>query len=155
MPGTLKGRFHPKNPNKYKGSMLIEFRSSWELAFMNYLDNNDEVIQWSSEEKAIWYYDPVSKKNRRYFPDFIIKYRRSDGIVVEEVVEIKPQRQVDGPPTNPKRKTQAWAKACMTYAINQAKWRAAREWCEDRGMNFRLLTENDVPQWKGWQNRSK
>lgn len=149
MKNTLHGKYRPKHPEKYKGNpTMIEYRSSWELNFMKYLDDNPQVIAWQSEEKAIWYTDPVAKKKRRYFPDFIIKYKNSKGIVVEEVVEIKPQRQVDGPPVNPKRRTQAWMKSVMVYATNKAKWKAAMEWAEDRGMNFRLLTENDVPGWK-------
>ena len=149
MSKPLKGKFRPKNPQKYKGNpTMIEYRSSWELNFMKYLDERDEILSWQSEEKAIWYSDPVARKKRRYFPDFIIEYMRGDGVRVQEVIEIKPSRQVKGPPVNPKRKTQAWAKECMTYATNTAKWKAAMEWAENRGMNFRLLTENDVPSWK-------
>ena len=149
MSRTLKGKFRPKNPEKYKGNpMMIEYRSSWELNFMKYCDDNPNVLKWMSEERAIWYMDPVSKRNRRYFPDFIIKYRRKDGIIVDEVVEIKPQRQVQGPNPNPKRRTKSWLNECYTYATNRAKWAAATEWAEDRGMNFRLLTEHDVPGWK-------
>ena len=150
MSKTLKGKFRPKNPEKYKGNAgMIEYRSSWELNYMNWLDRNDKVLQWMSEERAIWYMDPVTKKKRRYFPDFIVKYKRHDGIIVEEVVEIKPQKQVDGPPRNPKRRTKSWHNSVMTYMTNLAKWKAATEWAEDRGMNFRLLTEKDVPGWSG------
>ena len=150
MPKTLQGRYRPKHPEKYKGDPTnILYRSSWELGFMKWLDAREEVIQWSSEEKAVWYNDPVSKRKRRYFPDFIVKYRNSKGIVMEEVVEIKPQRQVTGPPTNPKRRTKAWMQSVMTYMTNQAKWAAASTWAEDRGMSFRLLTEKDVPGWSG------
>jgi hypothetical protein len=153
MRNTLKGRFRPKNPDKYKGNpSMIEYRSSWELNFMKYCDENPNIIKWMSEERAIWYSDPVSKKKRRYFPDFIIQYKRKDDIIVEEVIEIKPQRQVKGPNPNPKRRTKSWMNECLTYATNQAKWKAATEWAEDRGMNFRLLTENDVP---GWKNPNK
>jgi hypothetical protein len=150
MSKTLKGKFRPKNPEKYKGNAgRIEYRSSWELNYMNWLDRSDKVLQWMSEERAIWYLDPVTKKKRRYFPDFIVKYERSDGIIVEEVVEIKPYKQVIGPPTNPKRRTKSWHNSVMTYVTNKAKWKAATEWAEDRGMNFRLLTEKDVPGWSG------
>lgn len=148
MSKTLQGKFRPHYPEKYKGNPgNIEYRSSWELNFMKYLDRNPSVIQWMSEERAIWYSDPVAKKKRRYFPDFIIKYKRSDGIIIEEVVEIKPHRQVTGPNPNPKRRTKGWMNECLTYATNQAKWKAATCWAEDRGMNFRLLTEKDIPGW--------
>ena len=111
---------------------------------MRWCDDDEAVKRWQSEEKAIWYYDPIQKKNRRYFPDFIVEYERRDGITVQEMVEIKPHRHVVGPPENPKRKTQAWVKSVMTYATNMAKWKAARKYCEDRGMSFRIITEKEL-----------
>ena len=148
MGNTLKGRFKPINPDKYKGDpMNIWFRSSWERDVMNWLDRNDEVIWYMSEERAVWYYNPVTKKKARYFPDFIICYERN-GIKYEEMLEVKPQKHVDGPNPNPKRRSKSWVNEVKTYAVNQAKWRAAETYCEDRGMSFRLLTENNVPTWK-------
>ena len=142
---TLQGRFRPKNPEKYRGDYQnILYRSSWERMFMNYCDDNEAIKKWQSEEKCIWYYDPIQKKNRRYFPDFIIEYERKDGITIQEMVEIKPYRQVIGPPENPKRRTKAWAQQCMTYVVNNAKWKAARKYCEDKGMNFRIITEKEL-----------
>lgn len=145
MSKTHKGRYRPVNPDKYRGNpMAIEYRSSWEREFFKWVDANDRVEWWSSEEKAIWYYDPVAKKKRRYFPDIIMHFERSDGIMVTEVVEIKPHNQTVAPDPNPKRRTQAWMNRWMTYVTNQAKWKAATAWAEDRGYNFRLLTENDA-----------
>ena len=145
MASTLQGKFKPINPEKYKGDYTnILYRSSWEKMFMNWCDREKRVKRWQSEEKAIWYDHPTKKKKARYFPDFIVEYERSDGTTMTEVVEIKPQRQVLGPPENPKRKTQAWVKEVMTYMINQSKWKAARRWCEDRGYNFRIITEKEL-----------
>lgn len=145
MAKTLQGRFRPLHPEKYKGDYTnILYRSSWERSFMQWCDKTEQVKRWQSEEKAIWYYDPINKKNRRYFPDFIVEYERNDGITMQEMVEIKPYRQVIGPPENPKRRTKAWAQAVQTYIINEAKWKAARNYCEDRGMNFRLITEKEL-----------
>ena len=90
------------------------------------------------------YIDPVMKKNRTYYPDFYVKYKRRDGIIVEELVEVKPQKQIDGPPVNPKRRTQNWLREVHTYVTNKAKWKAAAEYCEDRGYNFRLITEKEL-----------
>lgn len=111
---------------------------------MTWLDKNDKVKAWQSEERCIWYYNPVTKKKARYFPDFLIQYERSDGILVTEVIEVKPQKQIDGPNENPKRRTKAWANSVMTYIINQKKWEAAAKWCEDRGYNFRLISEKHL-----------
>ena len=143
--GTLKGKFRPKHPDKYRGDPgNILYRSSWELSFMRWCDNREDVISWQSEERRIRYYDPVAKKNRIYFPDFWIRYKRSDGLVMEEVIEVKPKRQVEGPPTNPKRRTKTWMNEVKTYITNTAKWKAAAEYCEDRGMSFRLITEQNL-----------
>jgi hypothetical protein len=111
---------------------------------MNWLDTRDHIISWQSEEKCLWYSDPVSQKKRRYFPDFIIKYKNKDGVVMTEMIEIKPKKQVIGPALNPKRKTKSWLYEVKTYATNQAKWKAAKSICEDRGWNFRIVTEDEL-----------
>lgn len=145
MAKTLQGKYRPQNPEKYHGDYTnILFRSSWERTFMKWLDTNPSVKKWQSEEKAIWYYNPVQKKQCRYFPDFIVEYERKDGITMQEMVEIKPYRQVIGPPENPKRRTKAWVGQVMTYLVNQAKWEAARKYCENKGMNFRIVTEKEL-----------
>ena len=141
---TLQGRFKPTHPEKYKGDPTnIIFRSSWEKMFMRWCDDNKAVKSWQSEEKAIWYYHPIKKKQARYFPDFVVNIEK-DGKIITEVVEVKPQAQIDGPPESPKKRTKAWANAVMTYIVNQAKWQAAANWCEDRGYNFRLVSEKHL-----------
>lgn len=145
MSKTLQGKFRPRNPEKYKGDYTnILYRSSWERAFMNWCDTNQGVKRWASEELAVWYTDPVAKKKRRYFPDFIVEYERKDGVMVKEMVEVKPSRQVEGPNPNPKRRTEGWVREVMAYATNQAKWKAARRYCENQGMNFRIVTEKEL-----------
>ncbi len=144
MTRTLKGKYKPRNPKKYKGNPTnIFYRSSWELQFMKWADENAKVIWWQSEEKSIWYTDPVAKKKRRYFPDFIIHFERSDGVCMTEIIEVKPQNQVDGPKQNPARRTKAWMNQVRTYITNQARWQAAATYCEDNGYSFRLLTEKN------------
>jgi hypothetical protein len=49
MKRPLKGKFKPKNPQKYKGNVTnIIYRSSWELRLMSYLDNHKNIISWGS-----------------------------------------------------------------------------------------------------------
>tara|TARA_Y100001973_G_C5181174_1_gene324994 strand:- start:1043 stop:1492 length:450 start_codon:yes stop_codon:yes gene_type:complete len=142
---TLQGKYRPINPEKYKGDYgNILYRSSWELRFCEWCDMNKKVLCWQSEERRIRYYDPVAKRTRIYYPDFYIKYERHDGIIVEEIIEVKPKKQVKGPAKNPKRRTRTWLNEVYTFATNQAKWKAASEYCEDRGMNFRLITEKEL-----------
>ena len=111
---------------------------------MKWADTCESVLWWQSEETRVPYYDPVTKRRRTYFPDFRLAVLKSDGIVYEELIEVKPKRQVVGPPTNPKRRTRSWLNEVYTYATNQAKWKAAANFCEDRGMNFRIITEQEL-----------
>ena len=145
MARTLQGKFRPRNPYKYKGNPgEIYYRSSWERTFMNWADLNESVQSWQSEDKVVWYWDPVSKKKRRYFPDFIVNYKNKEGVMMTEMVEIKPYKQIIGPPENPKRRTKAWVNSVYTYITNKAKWEAAMKYCEDRGWSFRLVSEKEL-----------
>lgn len=142
---TLQGKYRPKNPKKYKGDPSnIVYRSSWERTFMKYCDLKEQVVSWQSEEKCLWYYDPVSKKKRRYFPDFIMRVQDGDGLIRTIMVEIKPYSQTISPPTNPARKTKSWMHSVHTYVTNMAKWEAAKEICEDRGWEFMIMTEYEL-----------
>jgi len=141
---SYSGKFKPKYYKKYKGDPTkIFYRSLWERRFMVYCDNNDKIIEWGSEEIIIPYISPVDKKVHRYFPDFYIKYVNSKGMVVREVIEVKPKKQLS-PPKEPKRKTKRWLNEVQTYIINQAKFKAANEYCKDRRYAFRILTEDHL-----------
>ncbi len=140
-----QGRFSPRNPKKYRGDPgHIEYRSSWERIFMKWCDLNESITQWSSEEMCIPYYDPIQKKTRRYFPDFIIRFQDDDGLIITEMIEVKPYKEVVGPEQKPKRKTKSWVYAVQTYVNNQAKWEAAKKFCESRSWKFRIVTEYEL-----------
>ena len=140
---SYKGRFVPKNPKKYAGDASnIIWRSTWERKVMDWLDQSESVVYWSSEELVIKYYNPVDNKIHRYFPDFIVKVKRKDGTVMTHVLEVKPEYQTKEPVR--KRKTQKFINEYVTYTINQSKWKAATEFCKDRGWEFRILTEKNL-----------
>ncbi len=140
-----QGLFRRKNPKKYKGDPgQIVYRSSWEKIFMNYCDLREDIQKWNSEEVVIPYYDPIQKKWRRYFPDFLVQYKNKEGIIMTEIVEVKPHKEVIGPPVNPTRKTKGWVYEVKTYVTNQSKWKAASEFCENRGWSFRIVTEKEL-----------
>jgi hypothetical protein len=141
---SYKGKYKPSFPEKYRGDVTsIIYRSLWERKFMVYCDTNNTILEWSSEETVIRYYDPISKKVRRYFPDFAIKVKEENGSIKKYVIEIKPKRQTL-PPPKPKRQTKGYIYEAYEYAKNQAKWEAAREWCADRGYEFKVLTESEL-----------
>jgi len=138
------GKFKPKNYKKYKGDPTnIIYRSLWERRFMVYCDNNPNIIEWGSEEVIIPYKSPLDKKVHRYFPDFYIKYVDNKGQSRRVIIEVKPKKQLK-PPPEPKRRTQRWMNEVATYMINQAKFKAAGEYCKDRRYEFRILTEDHL-----------
>ena len=140
---SYKGKFIPKNPSKYAGdSTNIIWRSTWDRKVMDWLDQSESVVYWSSEELAIKYYNPIDNKIHRYFPDFIVKVKKKDGTVMTHVLEVKPEYQTKQPVR--KRKTQKFINEYVTYTINQSKWKAATEFCKDRGWQFRILTEKNL-----------
>jgi hypothetical protein len=141
---SYKGRFRPKNHKKYKGDPTkVYYRSLWERRFMNYCDNTPSILEWNSEEVIIPYVSPVDNKVHRYFPDFYIKMRTVSGKVVREIIEVKPKRQCQ-PPKVPNRKTKKYLREVVTYGVNQAKFKAAEEYCKNRKYNFRILTEDHL-----------
>ena len=147
---TYKGKYIPKNPQKYKGNpSQIIYRSLWERKFMVYCDKNDKVIEWGSEEVIVPYRSPWDGKMHRYFPDFYNKIEQSSGGVKKFIIEVKPEYQCTQPNKTPKKLTRKWYKEVQTYGINQAKWKSAIDWCANRGMEFKILTEKHLnPQYK-------
>ncbi len=139
-----QGRFRPQNPQKYLGDVNnIIYRSSWELRFLRWCDQNTNILQYGSEEFFIPYVSPVDNRVHRYFPDFIIKVQHKDGSVKRYVVEVKPEKQTK-PPKQRKRVTKSFIYESKTYAVNQAKWKAAEEWCKDRRLEFKIITEKQL-----------
>ena len=141
---SYKGKYKPKHTRKYKGNPTnIIYRSLWELKFMKYCDSNQNILEWGSEEFFIRYISPIDNRAHRYFPDFYIKVRESNGQIKKYVIEIKPKKQCIEPKVQ-KRKTKSYIREVCEYAKNQAKWEAATEYCKDRKLEFKVLTENEL-----------
>jgi hypothetical protein len=141
---SYKGKYRPIHPEKYKGDPTnIIWRSLWERKFCVYCDSNTNIIEWQSEEFCIPYRSPIDNKVHRYFPDFFIKYKDTDGKIKSSLIEVKPLRQT-APPAKPKRQTKKYLSEAFEYAKNQAKWQAAREYCKDRMWEFKVLTEKEL-----------
>jgi len=141
---AYSGLFKPRNPQKYIGNPAnIQYRSSWECKVMSWLDNNPDILSWASEELIVPYISPVDNRLHRYFPDFLVKVRTKDGKLKTLMIEVKPKYQTEMP-TPKKRITEQYKNEVKTYAINQAKWKAANEYCLDKGWEFRVLTEEQL-----------
>ena len=141
---AYSGRFTPKNPQKYVGDANnIIYRSSWECKVMSWLDRNDSIVSWASEELIIPYISPVDGRKHRYFPDFLVKFKTRDGLLKTMILEVKPKKQTQRPEQR-KRVTKQYINEVTTWGVNQAKWKAATEFCLDRGWEFKLLTEEHL-----------
>lgn len=141
---AYKGLFTPQNPQKYMGDPTnIIYRSSWECRVMDWLDKNKDVVAWASEEIQIPYLSPVDSRWHRYFPDFLVRIKTKDGKLRTMILEIKPAKQAR-PPEVKKRVTKQYINEVATWGVNQAKWKAAQEYCLDRGWEFRVLTEDHL-----------
>jgi hypothetical protein len=110
---------------------------------MKYLDEHPDVIYWASEELVVPYRSPVDGKMHRYFPDFLVRKKDPMGVIETVLVEIKPASQTVEPV---KKKTinKAYINEVMTWGVNQAKWKAASEYCADRKWRFLIMTEKEL-----------
>ena len=141
---AYSGKFSPKNINKYLGDPTnIWYRSLWERRVMVYLDENSSVVEWSNEEIVIPYLSPVDNRAHRYFPDFFVRLRNKQGLIESTIIEVKPASQTK-PPKPQKRATRRYITEVMTWGVNEAKWKAADEYCKDRGWKFVVVTEKDL-----------
>lgn len=141
---SYKGKYKPSFPEKYRGDVTnIIYRSLWERKFMVWCDKNENILEWQSEEKYVPYRSPIDNRIHRYYPDFLIKVKESDGSIKRYMIEIKPKRQTV-PPPKPQRQTKKYLNEVYEYAKNQSKWEAAREYCADRGWEFKVITENEL-----------
>jgi hypothetical protein len=133
-----RGKFVMKNPAKYVGTKQPTYRSSWELTFMNFCDTNKSILKWASEAIQIPYKDPLTGRQTVYVPDFFIQYLDKNNRILTELIEIKPASQTILERVGKNKYNQA------QYVKNQAKWKAANFWCQQQGLKFRVLNENDI-----------
>ena len=141
---SIKSKYTPIYPSKYQGNTKhIICRSSWERKLCQWCDMNNSIISWASEEFSIPYVSPKDNRVHKYYPDYLIKVKEKNDMIKTYVVEVNPYKQTR-PPKTPKRKTKSYLTECVTYAVNQAKWKAAKEFCEDHRIEFKVVTEKEL-----------
>lgn len=133
-----KDAYKLKNPEKYVGTRTPVYRSSWELSVMRMCDENPAIQQWASESVKIPYRDPLTGKATVYVPDFLVVYIDKNQKKHAELWEVKPENQMvlEKVGKNPYNQAQ--------YVKNLAKWAAARNWCKNNGLIFRVINEHDL-----------
>ena len=111
---------------------------------MDWLDNNTQVVKWGSEIIAIPYVKPTTGRVHKYYPDFYVEYINSKtGKIVQDLVEVKPDKQIRKPTTRGKsKKTQLYE--AITWSVNMAKWKSAKLFCDKYGFNWKVLSEKDI-----------
>lgn len=114
-----------------KNGKPMHYRSGWERTIYTILEKAFSVKRYEVEPFAIRYQWMAVK--RRYFPDLRVTF--IDGSQI--IVEIKPMDQcpnADGTTDND------------IQALNEAKWQAAIDYCNNNGMQFIVWTENAIRQ---------
>lgn len=149
---AYNGRFRPKNPEKYKGDPSnIIYRSLWELKFFKWCDEHPDTIWWQSEELVVPYTSPIDNRIHRYFPDVVVKMKNRQGDDTKTImVEIKPHKQTLPPDVKKKNSTptgrvsRRYLNEVKTWGVNDAKWKAAKQFCAQRGWEFVVMTEREL-----------
>lgn len=138
-----QGIFNPLNDNKYRGSRPIVFRSGLELNFYRWCDRNDKVLQWGSESVVIPYLSPKDGKLHKYFVDSVLILKTENGSK-KFLIEIKPSKQTQPPTQSVRKSKKSLLYEQVNWAVNSAKWEAAKNWCHKNGFEFVILTEKDL-----------
>jgi hypothetical protein len=133
-----QGFYKLKNPEKYIGLSTPRYRSSWEFSVMKMCDENDAIQEWASESVKIPYKDPLTGRPTVYVPDFLVVFVDNKKKKRAELWEVKPANQTmrEHVGKNPYNQAQ--------YVKNMVKWQAARVWCQQNGIHFRIITEADL-----------
>ena len=126
-PGSCKKLF----PDLVRDSII--YRSSYERKFIYWCENNPKVKHWGSECMSIKYVSMIDKKEHTYYPDYVVEMIDGE----KWVVEIKPYSQTQRPVTE-----NGWL--WNAYTMNMSKWVAAKQFCDARGLKFKILTERTI-----------
>ena len=129
-----QGIVDPKSCSKYAESCKsdpIIYRSGLELQFIQYCENNSNIVKWASEPIKIPYYSRLDQKECNYYPDYILENKKGNKVIVE----VKPYNQT----IKPDMTDTAWLKE--QWIKNIDKWTAAKKFAEDHDMKFIIVTE--------------
>ena len=104
---------------------------------MRMCDNNPAILNWANEAIHINYRNPFTGKNTIYVPDFFVTFIDAAQRTHAELWEIKPAKETTLEAARSQRDKAA-------AILNMAKWQAARQYCANQNIKFRILTENDL-----------
>lgn len=134
---------------------ILEAGSREKKKMMIYLDNNENIKSWSSEnikipyEKTEWNNktSDMTTTTHTYYPDFYYELHKSDGSISKVIAEVKPLSETLEPklPANPTAKQLKNVEyALKMWNKNLSKWEYMIKWCERKGFKFIIITEKDL-----------
>ena len=137
---NYKGKYTPKNKKKYKGdASKVVYRSMWERQTFRWIEKNDDIIEWNSEDVIIPYLCETDNKMHRYYIDLYFMTRNGR----KYLIEIKPEKQTRPPNKRIKNKAKV-IKEQLIYIKNMSKWKAAKKFAEDNDCEFQIWTEKTL-----------
>jgi len=142
-----KGEYIVENRSKYIGDKNPAYKSSFEKRFCYFMDHNPKILKWAYEPFEIKYLNIVDKRIHRYFPDFYFEEIDNNQKHRKFLIEVKPSDQTI-PPKQPKiRNSKAYKRymyEAYEFAKNQCKWAAAKKFCQEKGIEFQIITEKSL-----------
>lgn len=136
-----QGRFFPKNHIKCLNPDCdingVAYRSGWERIFMQWCDTHPSIESWGAELLKIPYFNPFKNRMAHYIPDILMKYKDKNGVEKTDLIEIKPTKE-----TSLTECKSRYDKVMFT--LNRFKWEAAKKFCDEKGITFRIVTEKEI-----------
>ena len=100
-------------------------------------------MEWSSESVIVPYISPVDGKMHMYMVDNCVAIKEGEKIT-QYLIEIKPCKQTQPPVPSSRKKQSTMLYENLTYNVNCAKWKAAKQWCDKKNWKFLIVTENEL-----------
>ena len=83
-------------------------------------------------------------KIHKYFVDLVASLKDRTGKIQNLLIEVKPEKQTKPPTITNRKKQSTMLYEKVTWAVNQAKWDAARAWSKSKGYTFIILNEKHL-----------
>jgi hypothetical protein len=97
------------------------------------------------------YWNPIDKKEHKYFIDYYIQVKKPDDVLENWLIEIKPEDQyaLHKRPKEPvgnltEKKIRSYNEKLKTWITNRAKFEAATRFAESRGYKFGAINESFI-----------
>lgn len=141
-----RSKYIIENRDKYIGTKMPVYKSSWEQRVMKFLDINENVRRWGYENVVIPYIG-IDGKKHDYYMDFYVEIYDKNNKLQKYLIEVKPIK--DGkPPKKPKirnkKAMQNYLYQLKTYKTNYLKWKSVLQYCKNKNIKFRVFTENKI-----------